>query len=687
MATDDLLYYRGYPMVVAVSGKMLNEQLARLSAHGLLPTSWVEHPPPESQIAWQVDATLGAPYIDFPEEAERGARLNFPIVSGTVSDWYIGPGHQPTEESHDLAGNVLGIFTPMTLITPDEFSADVLSIKHLYLELDSPHTRTVVRTREDVPTVVVDGATTESFATRFQAYVQEMHPGRLVIGSHMDRAIKGEGISRLGYLEPNRVEYSITPEVDPRYPHGDPRRSERSTINWLLSTADAPPPHDDNLAGQFTHSGLPDDESAVYIISFYTVVRALLLEAVAEALSIGLNDLGALGMQVQFPVTGELGTGQYQFSTDRQKSFQLNSPMGTITSCKITPGDGGSIDATVESSISWEHDYFVYSESGTEQKVSTARFYPEVHDGRLRINVEGSLSWIGGHSEVDVNVSRLRMLGDSQYELHSARFVDGDLVLGLDLRHYEWVEPNAAEYYFLDKARAGAPLEEVREWAKWTSENASWAKQSETLPGDEAGLRSHAIPGEPVYFTLHNNSLSPVRFRWINGNGVPQKLDGQEEPLDVGASTTWSYSVGDLWGVFDAEGRLGGYFRLTGIPAGNRNADVFLKPYLTFSPHQAIPLRPPLGEMTSMEFVNCGPRVLQIYTQPMPDPWSMKLIPPEWWISEPTWTVQPGRTAAVSTFWGATVVVTTEEGDTVAYYQLFFPAAAGQENAISIQIA
>ena len=481
---SQLPYYQGYPIVVAISCKQLNIQLANLAKSGQLPKTWKENAAKDHN--WEIDAEFGDPYIDFPAKLDNAVRLNFPITRGTFTSYNTGgPDHSIESQSVDLAENVLGIITPIGT-KHESFSDSTLSIKNIYLDLNSAQTKTIVRTKDDVETLVVDATKKASLAQRFQTEIREKTQGSLIFNSSITRDPSSNYVA--GCLEPVSSDFSVFRVFDKSYPAFDPRRSERTTMNWLLSTKSAQPPSGDRqLLGRFDRTPLPDDEDGVTIVSFAALVECNILPIIVQSVNhieIGPDSasvdnfasdnspkfwmcnrfrpfqkieiypgskpilfgdaiVDVLDLRGYYPHEGCIRAdflAVREFHKDTKLIFKLGSRSVKVTlewSLFFTVSmQNGKIIMKIDDTKIVGHSK--HSESGIDVLDSTS-FFTNFIDRAKRslkkfLNKYNSQMNDGIKLGIPDSISRIRILGDKQYDLHSARILNGNLVLGLSVR-------------------------------------------------------------------------------------------------------------------------------------------------------------------------------------------------------------------------------------------------------------
>jgi len=448
-----LPYYQGYPIVVAISCQQLNQQLADLAKTGQLPSSWYE--PASQGHSWTVNARFGHPYIDFPDELDNAVRLNFPITRGTFTSYNTGgPNRSVASQNVDLAGNILGIITPIGTrhLRHGKFSDATLSIKNLYLDLNSAHTNTRVRTKDDVETLVVDASTTASLAERFQAEIRDKTDGSLIFNSSITR---DTGYAAIGCLEPVSSDFSVFREFDQSYSAFDPRRSARTTINWLLSTESARPPSGNHqLLGRFDHNPLPDDEEGVMIVSFAAFVECVILPGIQRAARPLREADMASDHRQRVYLRNVFGPFQkVEIHPDGQR-IRADFTLGKSVRVDVGLGDLSLGSYTNSASMTWSTLFTVGVKNNKvflqvqNTEVVKKSSYPGILDffrvldfnkynpDSVRESLDRDADPAGINSrlqELVGYVSRVRILGNKKYNLRSARILNGNLVLGLSV--------------------------------------------------------------------------------------------------------------------------------------------------------------------------------------------------------------------------------------------------------------
>ncbi|GET41443.1 hypothetical protein [Microseira wollei] len=590
---SQLPYYQGYPIVVAISCQQLNLQLANLAKSGQLPKTWQD--PAAQGHSWTVDAEFGDPYIDFPVDLDNVARLNFPITRGTFTSYNTGGlGHSVASESVNLAENVLGIISPMGT-KHESFSDSTLSIKNIYLDLNSAQTKTIVRTKDDVETLVVDASTTASLAERFQTEIRAKTNGSLIFNSSITRDTSGNYVT--GCLEPVSSDFSVFRVFDRSHPAFDPRRSDRTTMNWLLSTESAQPPSGDHqLLGRFDSSPLPNDENGVMIVSFAALVECVILPAIQKA----APDLHEADM-----------------ASDRSSRVWLRSVFGPFQNVEIYP-DGGQIraDFTVVKSVNVEvtlGDRTLTNLRNSASSTWSTLFTVSRQNDKVVMDVKHSKvvasstysDLLSFFSTLDFNkydpnslrdsldrdadpaginrrleqlmtdyMSRVRILGDKQYDLHSARILNGNLVLGLSVQNYELLDP-----------------------------------------ADAYGIRSVSSSYSGQSYTFHNLTGANIKLRWIDLEGRIRQSWGNgstPELLAPGSTCTGLYYINHVFGVYDQNDQPCAFYRFTGKSEFNQNTDIYIRSYVRLTDDRNL-LSRYSGSSTYVKFVNLTGKNVVVY--------------------------------------------------------------------------
>ncbi len=439
---------RGYPMTFGISQEFINRQFALLAQTGIFPSHW--HAVDGS---WTLDAEINAPYIDFGDTFKNSIRLNIPVKRGTFTGQVANPRtHQPESEVHDLTGMVFRFVTPMSELDDETFYESDLNAKTLYIDLESPSINTIVETSKAVTTHNFDRMAVP-LKQQITTYVQTLARNNKQLFTLTTTALPEKSVQKqAGGLQPTSARYSVYEDIDKNYSDGDPKRSARSSINWLLILPWTVAPTSTE-AGSFDQNPLGSQDDAVMVISGYAIIRCIVLPMMARAFGVDVSRF--------------TGSNSYDSSCP---PFRLNGSVGPIQSVTIYPsGDKIQIEYYYYRQVKVEEKVLgVLPESvtiTTEAAWSTyISFY--VHQNILhasakntkpKVKSSSSSSFLGiempsfinslvddlaniDHLTVatpslqnisDQYARNIRALGGKTFELRNAQMKDGNLYMGL----------------------------------------------------------------------------------------------------------------------------------------------------------------------------------------------------------------------------------------------------------------
>ncbi|HEX2202968.1 MAG TPA: hypothetical protein VHG91_06710 [Longimicrobium sp.] len=277
---------QGFDMLVAITQKTLNDQMALLFAQGILPTSWeAAWDPSKPDLPPKISVQWGAPSVNLVTavSANRIVEARFPMASGTLT--YLEPDpndpFRNIPREVDCAGWTLVFQVNMGLadiaatapVVPpevrkqlEEFSTEMFRIEHLFLNFEDANLITN-SWRIEAPNGVPANA---AFQTQFTVLLRRLiglyqgSDNPYILGYSVTQT---EGLARLalGYtlpegarvsaddpadsptFAPTGVSYSVFPERD---------RPDMSSLNFLLMTNHLPVPG--GGAGLFEHNWATD---------------------------------------------------------------------------------------------------------------------------------------------------------------------------------------------------------------------------------------------------------------------------------------------------------------------------------------------------------------------------------------------------------------------------------------------
>ena len=196
----------GYPMVLAISQDMLNDQFSTLQQQGVISNRWAAH-----DHSFRLDATLQPPYIDFDPGMVNNIRFNVPVNQGTFYAAVPGDNSEIELEPYDLSGIVFSFLTPVREMNEPHFSDAQLTIKSILIDIDSPYLDTVVETNKAIATDMPDGIKAQ-LKDRIQDYIRELAKDKpdlfiintAVVGTGSEPVASGSGLSLIHISEPTR---------------------------------------------------------------------------------------------------------------------------------------------------------------------------------------------------------------------------------------------------------------------------------------------------------------------------------------------------------------------------------------------------------------------------------------------------------------------------------------------------
>lgn len=251
-------------------------------------------------------------------------------------------------------------------------------------------------------------------------------------------------------MEPTAANFSVFEQFDQGYPETDPRHSERSTENWLLSmpaAATSPSPE----AGILDGSLVPANKAAAMTVSGFALVACVVMPAVAQATGIPTSAFistdqvtmrtngryGDLDSVVIYPAGDHIQV-DYSLSRTKKKDIVIESVSVTVTAtwstnitfCAAFYRDGPVVQLKAENTHPVTHT------SGHAHIFGISM--PSFVDDLLMDIAKGIAGAPTLHAPslqalTTQYLQRFRVLGGQSFQLDSAQMVDGNLVLGLQV--------------------------------------------------------------------------------------------------------------------------------------------------------------------------------------------------------------------------------------------------------------
>lgn len=623
----------GYPMAFSLRQGVINLQFQTLAEVGQLPSTWSAK---SKTSHWNLTANIGPAYIDSNPDYKSALRLSFPVITGTFTTTVLNDDDGVDQVPYQLDGMIFSFVTPTKLLSESQFSTGDLNANHLFLDLDSPNLQTIVDTSKAVSTQNIDGIKVQLEA-RIQDYVRQLakdNSGSFILTNSITSG-KGDSTiekpSNLGpqqmpisptneptqapadtsgtsdslfggifktigkalakevdksYLVPSSADYSIFEDIDSSYSENDPRYSNQSAVNWLLSIPGLPSLDDTATSGQFDTNPIPSGKDAAATISGYAIATQILLPAIIEKVNPKSNTLS-------YSVNGDPWVGSMSLS-DQQNMIsnmlknamksgimalpeaaknvetKVNSYQGWMYDFNITPASSYiEINWAFQKTVS--KDYIIVSSSTTVNATFTTRVTFSVQDAQTLVlntsntqpNVQQtskdsilgiplpnfisnfmtglltSLSSRGTGSGLDIRnvanemISRVKILGGTSFNLSSADVINGNLVMGL-----------------------------MKSPATWISAD------------QESSVKSIASNTAVNGIAVHNMTAEEMTITWIDydGNMHPPT------PVSVGGIIYLGTYATNVFTVRDKNQKSVGLFRIE--PTGRSlNNDIYLLPF------------------------------------------------------------------------------------------------------------
>ena len=429
----------GYPMVLAISQDMLNDQFSALQQLGMMSNRWAAH-----DHSFKLDAALRPPYIDFDSAMVDNIRFNVPVEQGTFYAAVPGDDSGIELESYDLSGVMFSFLTPVREMNEPHFADSQLTIKSILLDIDSPYLDTVVETSKAITTDMPDGIKAQ-LKDRIEDYIRELaknQSSQFIIST----AVVGPGSAAVasgsGCLQPIAADHTVF-IVDEG---GEaPQRTGRSTLNWLLTTPWSPPVEG---GGALDASVLPDGEGAALLIAGDALIECVVYPALAAMFGCTTDDFKTNGSVIEMQGF-RLNEMQVDLVNDHIAVSYVMSATGTQE--VDDPVFGIEIaKASVTLTVRWSTT-FTFLLEVEKIKVSAVNSTPETDtsgDGSLlglipipSFVTDLALDMIA----ISVNVPSLntlsqdyldqfRIVGGGTFQMDSVTMRNNNLVIGLALR-------------------------------------------------------------------------------------------------------------------------------------------------------------------------------------------------------------------------------------------------------------
>lgn len=281
MSSDIPKNLSGFPMVLSVSERTINDQLAKVHAESAGAAQKFPNTPwnmDDGSGTWNLTVSaFEAPRIDF-DAPDDYCRLKLKIIDGSISVWtvkVVNGKHLPVSSDTDLSGHEIVVSTVVSQISHPHPTEENFTVQSLFVDLEGAKVHDII-TPDGVEVTIAGiqkNLVMDLVKTRFDQIVATEKAAAKKEGREVEPpllfgkvAIKQTG-TITGALSPSALTYSTTAVRNGKKYVG-------GTINYLLSTDDHPQPSG-SLVGLFNSSLLRAGNLATYVLSDTIVLETL----------------------------------------------------------------------------------------------------------------------------------------------------------------------------------------------------------------------------------------------------------------------------------------------------------------------------------------------------------------------------------------------------------------------------